>query len=225
MVNIDNLKLNGKTYNGNSAKFGVIYKGVDCIVKLPKEVMSVYSEYVASNFIRSLNIPCQQVGLGTYNSSIVNIIVDFTSNTDLSMHSYKDTKQSIEDKGISEKEYTYSDVLYLLNKHLKMTDVNKTEAKIQFWDMFICDAILANRDRHWGNWGYFSDGTSYKIAPIYDNGASLFPDVDLVINQYITESNRKDFYMKEYLFFRHQFLKLKSQTGAIKQITIICYQI
>ena len=50
---------------------------------------------------------------------------------------------------------------------------------------FICDAILGNRDRHAGNWGYLKFSSGYLPAPIYDNGGSLFPNFDSKINEYI----------------------------------------
>lgn len=47
----------------------------------------------------------------------------------------------------------------------------------RFWDMFIIDCLLANFDRHNGNWGYLtnSDLTDIKLAPIYDCGSCLYP--------------------------------------------------
>lgn len=116
---------------------------------------------------------------GKYKGILVNIIKDFTSGTEISLHSYKDTKQSSEDTEIGDKEYTYEDVIYLIDKHLKMTPADKVEAKRQFWKMFICDAIIGNRDRHWGNWGYIKlnkPNGGYKFAPLYDNGAGLYPE-------------------------------------------------
>lgn len=42
---------------------------------------------------------------------------------------------------------------------------------------FICipvfDALIGNQDRHCDNWGIISTKMGYKLAPIYDNGASL----------------------------------------------------
>lgn len=193
MFKVDDSMRNNKFYDGNTRKFGITYKGVDYIVKFPKNNnLSVYCEYIASNFIKSLGIPCHTVFLGLYNNILVDVLEDFTSTTGYNLHSYKDTKQSSEDTSISTKEYTYKDVLYLIDKHIKLSQENKALAKKQFWKMFICDAILANRDRHWGNWGYLSDGSNYKIAPIYDNGACLFPDINLKINEYIF-SDKKDF--------------------------------
>ena len=77
------------------------------------------------------------------------IIKDFTTKGSI-LRSYKSTSQSSEDTDITTKEYTYDDVLYLIGKHTKMSDKNKQKAKVRFWDMFIMDAILGNRDRHRG---------------------------------------------------------------------------
>ena len=58
-----------------------------------------------------------------------------------------------------------------------------------FWDMFIADAMLGNFDRHNGNWGILVDEQlrTSEIAPIYDCGSCLFPqlavkDMDVILN-------------------------------------------
>jgi len=38
----------------------------------------------------------------------------------------------------------------------------------------VIDALLANPDRHGHNWGYLKDHDTYRVAPIFDNGSSLF---------------------------------------------------
>ncbi len=43
-------------------------------------------------------------------------------------------------------------------------------------DMLVFDAVILNRDRHFGNFGFLVDNKSNKIvgcAPIFDNGLSL----------------------------------------------------
>ena len=43
--------------------------------------------------------------------------------------------------------------------------------------MMLFDSIIANQDRHLGNWGVLVDndtGEFLKVAPIFDNGFSLF---------------------------------------------------
>lgn len=202
MFRVNDKFRNAKIYDGNSPKFGITVKGIDYIVKFAKDKgMTVYCEYIASKFISKLGIPCHEVELGIYDGSymgeikhneIVNVMKDFTSGTSYTLHTFGDTGQTSEDT-ILPKEYTYDDIVYMIDKHLKMTDKNKQKAKEMFWDMFICDAILANRDRHKKNWGYLSNGVSYKVAPLYDNGSSLFPDVNRVIEQYKNMATKKEF--------------------------------
>ena len=47
----------------------------------------------------------------------------------------------------------------------------------EFADMMIFDALVCNTDRHFGNFGLLVDNTTNKpiaLAPIFDNGLSLF---------------------------------------------------
>ena len=55
------------------------------------------------------------------------------------------------------------------------------ELRTFFWDMFIADAFLGNFDRHNGNWGLLVNEAeqSVEIAPVYDCGSCLYPQLDL----------------------------------------------
>ena len=46
--------------------------------------------------------------------------------------------------------------------------------------MFIIDAFIGNWDRHNGNWGflYNQEKDTMEIAPIFDCGSSLYPQID-----------------------------------------------
>lgn len=211
MIDITNIPPNNRVYNGTTKKYGVTIDNVDYIVKFPKgNDMSVYCEYIASNIIRLLGIECHEVFLVKCNNVIVDLIKDFTSGSQYSLHSYKDTKQSSEDTDIDTKEYTYNDILYLMDKHLKMDDTSRIDAKRKFWTMFICDAIMGNRDRHWGNWGYITNGNgNYRFAPLYDNGAGLFPGVMQVINEYTNTKIRKSFLYDRIFVFPASLFKIK----------------
>lgn len=175
---------NNKRYDGNTDKFGIDLNNQSYIIKLRKDhISSVYSEHIASRFIRNIGIRCHETWLGLYGKELVVIMKDFTD-INCKLRSYKDTKQSSEDTDLSTKQYTYKDVLYLINQHTKMSNKYKEYSIKQFWQMFICDAILGNRDRHHGNWGYLTYEQGYVPAPIYDNGSSLFPDVEVKIAEY-----------------------------------------
>lgn len=151
----------------------------------------MYSEDVASRFIRGLGYNAHETLLvkDTKRGDVV-LLKDFVRRGE-SLRSYKSTGQSSEDTNVSDKSYTYDDIVYMINKHTKISDEHKKQALEQFWDMYMLDAILGNRDRHHGNWGYICKGNEYRITKIYDNGASLFPNVNNKMNEYIKD--RKNF--------------------------------
>lgn len=176
---------NNKQYDGKTLKFGITDNNDDYIVKLPKDtISSLYSEHVASRFIRNLGIDCHETWLGYYNKQPVVILKDFTTKED-KLRSFASTGQSSEDTTLEGKKYTYKDVTYLIKNNNKFSSVDKQNMMTMFWDMFICDAILGNRDRHKGNWGYMQNENKFRPAPLYDNGASLFPDVETRMHEYV----------------------------------------
>lgn len=212
---------NNKKYDGNTSKFGITVDKVDYIVKTAKtEISSVFSEHVASRFIRGIGIACHETWLGWYNGELAVILKDFTSGTNFQLKSYKDTEQSSEGTDLSNKIYSYDDVLRMIGKHTKMSDLNKQKAIIRFWDMFICDAILGNRDRHHGNWGYIITDKGYIPAPIYDNGGSLFPDISKRIREYdnaVVNGKELMFIADRAEKFPASLFRLKRQDGTSRR--------
>ncbi len=212
IIQITDEMKNNIIYEGTTRKFGVSINGSNYMVKFAKDNdLSVFCEYIASNFINEIGFSCQKVALGSYNGEMVNIVYDFASNENKYLHSFKDTKQSSENTDIGDKEYTYDDVIYLIDKHLKLSPDDKLKTKCQFWQMYICDAILANRDRHWGNWGYLGqDGDNYYTpAPIYDNGACLYPGVRNAIAE-MNKDRKKFFYDRVFVFPASLFMVEKT---------------
>lgn len=45
----------------------------------------------------------------------------------------------------------------------------------RFWDMFVVDSLIGNKDRNEGNWGLLINRNTkeIRIAPVYDNGAAF----------------------------------------------------
>lgn len=123
---------NNKTYDGNTLKFGITIDNENYIVKHAKDcISSIFSEHIASRFIRNLGISCHETYLGYYDGQMVVILKDFTTKS-TKLRSYKSTRQSDEGTDLSGKDYTYKDVLYLISKHTKMSDENKRRTIIQF---------------------------------------------------------------------------------------------
>lgn len=58
-------------------------------------------------------------------------------------------------------------------------DLGLADAKAALIKMFVCDYILANRDRHWNNFGVVFDADTMqakRVAPIFDTGSCLWFD-------------------------------------------------
>ena len=205
---------NSKQYDGSLSKFGITVDGIDYLVKYSsKSKTAQYSEYVASRFIGSIGIKSHKVWLGYYGDKTVNIIEDLSSNG-YNLKPFSHTKQSSEDTDLTNKEYTYEDVLNLIIKHTKIND--KDAAVDQFWDMYIMDAILGNRDRHRGNWGYLEHKSGEHImSPIYDNGGCLFPDIYVKEDSLDKLSN--DFIIERIEQFPASLFKMERADGSIKR--------
>lgn len=65
----------------------------------------------------------------------------------------------------------------ILEDPLTQLKIAGVVASEQYEDMLLFDSIIANQDRHLGNWGVLIDnntGEFLKVAPIFDNGFSLF---------------------------------------------------
>ena len=65
----------------------------------------------------------------------------------------------------------------ILEDPLNQLKISGLVASEQYEDMMLFDSIIANQDRHLGNWGVLVDndtGEFLKVAPIFDNGFSLF---------------------------------------------------
>lgn len=218
LIKVTDTMLNKKSYDGNTLKFGVTINGKDYIVKLAKQGQnvaksrfdtSVYSEHIASTFIRKLGIACQTTYLGEYKGQPCVLMQDFTQQRDgMVLHTYKSIRQTSLDTDFSSKEYTYTDVIAVIKNDNKLSQEQKSKAIKQFWVMFVCDAILGNRDRHQGNWGFVVYKNQHYVAPIFDNGASLFPQVSQNLDKMV--ENPK-------LFFKDRVYKYPASVFKIRR--------
>lgn len=179
LIAINDSMKNNRIYKGAEPKFGITINDINYMVKEQKsDWNNVVSEYVASRFIKACGVLCQNVMLAKYEGRLCVLCEDFTD-------SYGKLKEfgsisSSFDTDRGKYDYYFEDVLHLLSR-LKNIDLDYTI--MAFWHMYIMDAILANPDRHMGNWGVCRLGNVYRMSPIYDNGASLFPRANDIIIQ------------------------------------------
>ena len=167
-------------FSGAERKFEITIKGYKYIVKFQKnsEIGLTYnhvSEYLGSHIFRSVGIPVQETFLGTCDGKNVVVMKNFLEQGDILVPFNGVGESSLErDKELYQ--YTYEDIIIMLQENTKSTRVEETVER--FWDMFIVDAFIGNFDRHGANWGFIKRDNRYRIAPVYDNGSSLYPKLN-----------------------------------------------
>lgn len=184
LVHLPNMCLNGLQYSGCIPKMGVTSNGDNYIVKMHNNSLEIFSELLVSTIIADLGFNVQQTHLGFLNNRLVCFVRDFVNyDAGEKLIAFNSVGQSSENTDIA-KDYTYLNIEHLIDQHNKLNNLNKQIAINSFWDIFILDSIFANRDRHSENWGYLYLDNQARIAPIFDNGGSLFPDVFKIIKKY-----------------------------------------
>lgn len=100
---------------------------------------------------------------------------------------FNDVGESTLDQDKETYQYDYEDIMQMLRDNSKLTNVQETIS--MFWQIYIMDALLGNFDRHGANWGFIKENNCYTLAPVFDNGSCLFPNlVDEEEMQKIMES-------------------------------------
>lgn len=109
-------------------------------------------------------------------------------------------------------------------KCLKKLGIKSAEEKIN--KMIVCDFILANKDRHFNNFGVIRNVETLEfigIAPIYDNGCSLwFDENDLYVGEFFLTKPFEE-YEKVQLSLVKDFswLNINKLDGFIEEVKAI----
>lgn len=167
-------------FSGAERKHEIIIGGHRYIVKFQKDseiglTFSHVSEYLGSHIFQSIGIPVQETFLGTCDGKNVVVMKNFLEPEDM-LVAFNGVGESSLERDKELYQYTYEDITAMLRENMKSTNVEETVER--FWDMFIVDALIGNFDRHGGNWGFIKRDNQYRIAPVYDNGSSLYPKLN-----------------------------------------------
>lgn len=180
-INIDfgNCPLSGVFYGGNEKKLGILFDDERYMLKFRKNTPlekrnNHISEYLGSHIFGLLGIKSQKTVLGFYKGEKVTACRDFLPDGYQYVPFYDLSESMLEGDG-SLFSYTYENILVLLEKSRKLTDVKETASS--FFDVYIIDALLGNFDRHGANWGFLKKDNKYILAPVFDNGSCLFPQM------------------------------------------------
>ena len=190
MLDFTNLPIKKKAYGGaNGSKISVVYNDDLYMLKLPMHALknpnlsytnSCISEYLGCHIFNMLGVQAQETLLGIFkfHGKVRNVVAckDFTSPGVVIMD-FASIKNQIIDSASNGYGTELSDILDAIEKQIA---VDPKVLKEHFWDMFVIDAFIGNWDRHNDNWGFlYNQKNDYmEIAPIYDCGSALYPQIN-----------------------------------------------
>ena len=192
-----NLNLNtpDMTSNGNYEKRWKIINGDRYLIKAGGKMINQepFNEVIATKLYERILNDDEYVKYElTYdNGKAVSICKNFiTPNTELipawKIDEYYEAKKS---------ENKYEHYIRCLNK------LNIPNANLLVDKMLICDFILANKDRHFNNFGVIRNVETLefeKVAPIFDNGCSLwFDENDMYVGEFFLTKPFEEYEKKQ----------------------------
>ena len=178
MKDYSNYKINKDIFfSGAEKKYEIEIDGFRYIMKFQKNsemglTYSHVSEFLGSHVFEIVGIPVQETYLGTYEGKNVVIMKNFCGKDEKLIH-FNDVGESTLEQDKELYQYSYEDIQQMLMDNSKLE--RKEDTIKRFWDIFIVDALNGNFDRHGGNWGFIKKNDKYILAPVYDNGSSMFP--------------------------------------------------
>ncbi len=178
-MDFTNYQKSNTYFGGSEKKLGLIISGNEYMIKFQKQTEfgkrnNHISEYIGSHIFEMLGFECQETYLGTYDGEQVVACKSFIRDG-YQFVPFNDVGESTLDQDKETYQYSYEDIMQMLRANSKLTNVDETINL--FWKLFIVDALLGNFDRHGANWGFLKKNNKYKLAPIFDNGSSLFPNL------------------------------------------------
>ena len=178
-IDFSNYELSHKSYGGTEKKVGILIDGSSYMLKFQKDTPfgkrnNTLSEYIGSHIYQLLDIKCQDTFLGTYKGENVVACKDFVTQ-DYLFVPFNDVGESTIEEDKEKYQYSYEDIMILLNANKKLTNVS--EVISSFFDIYIVDALIGNFDRHGANWGFIKHDNKYQMAPVFDNGSCLYPNM------------------------------------------------
>ena len=174
-----NFRLSNIRYGGSERKLGILINDEPYMLKFQKVTRfgkrnNHLSEFLGSHIFEILGFDVHETYLGTYKGEAVVACKDFVTNG-YEFVPFNDVGESTIETDKEKYQYTYKDIISLLKKNQKITNIDETISI--FFEMYIVDALIGNFDRHGSNWGFLKKDNKYKLAPIFDNGSCLFPQL------------------------------------------------
>lgn len=178
-IDFSEYELNGKYYGGSERKEGITIDGEDYMIKYRKQTAfgkrnNHISEFIGSHIFELCGFETHKTYLGYRGGEQVVACKDFNVSYKQFVP-FNDVGESTLDQDKETYQYDYEDIMQMLYDNSKITNVQETISL--FWRIYIMDALLGNFDRHGANWGFVKENNCYTLAPVFDNGSCLFPNL------------------------------------------------
>lgn len=211
-------------YSGAERKKSILVSGQPYLIKFQKNSreglrFNHVSEFLGSHIFAMLGIETQETSLGSYKGENIVVIRDFLEEGEVFVP-FNGVGDSSLEQDKEKYQYSYEDIIAMLEDNVKLTNVEQTIDL--FWDMFIVDALIANFDRHGSNWGFIKKDERYRLSPIFDNGSSLFPQLNTDEKIEAVLSNQEEINRRVYQFPTSQ-VKHKGKKSSYYE-TISCLE-
>ena len=180
MIDFSIYPITNTYYGGTEKKFGIKIDDIEYMIKFQKQTnfgtkrFNHISEYIGSHIFEMLGFTAQETYLGLYNGEQVVACKNFITEG-CQFVPFNDVGESSLEQDKDTYQYSYQDIMKMLCDNVKLTNVKETID--MFWNIYIVDALLGNFDRHGGNWGFLKKNNCYSLAPVFDNGSCLFPQL------------------------------------------------
>ncbi len=195
-IDFSKYELSGKYYGGSERKLGIIVDGDEYMLKFRKQTAfgkrnNHVSEYIGSHVFELCGFETHKTYLGFRDNEQVVACKDFNI-AGRQFVPFNEVGESTLDQDKETYQYDYQDIMQMLRDNSKLTNVEETVSA--FWEVYIVDALLGNFDRHGANWGFIKEKNKYTLAPVFDNGSSLFPNLvdEDEMKQIITSNEETD---------------------------------
>ncbi len=193
-IDFSNYESSGKYYGGSERKLGIVIDGDNYMLKFQKQTAfgkrnNHISEFIGSHIFELCGFQTHKTYLGFRDGEQVVACKDFNVKWKQFVP-FNEVGESTLDQDKETYQYDYEDIMQMLRDNSKLTNVEETISA--FWEVFIMDALVGNFDRHGSNWGFIKENNRYTMAPVFDNGSSLFPNlVDEEEMKHIMESQEE----------------------------------
>ncbi|WP_163538153.1 HipA domain-containing protein [Gracilibacillus sp. YIM 98692] len=154
--------------SGTREKYWLVHPETEqrFLFKIPKEnTGEAWAEKIASEVGKAMGLSTMDVNLAKRNNTVAVLAANFINKQE-ELFEGGDLFFTIADDfdRYNLKYYDFFNIMKVLSEFQLERDFIKIP---------VFDAFIGNQDRHCDNWGIIDSKSGYKIAPIYDSGASL----------------------------------------------------